>query len=442
MSPIAVALFSLIILFILIFSGVHLNVSLMITSFATVVLFTGRVNVAMNVLSQSAWGSVRQYMFGVIPLFVLMGMLANLSGASKDLYDAAALLLKKVRGGVGIATIIANAIFAAITGVTVASAAIFTKIALPQMHRLKYEKKFSLGTISGSAILGMLIPPSLLMIVYGSQADVSIGKLFVAAIIPGIIMTIAFILIVVIVGKIKPEYIPEIEEMTEYEKENYFKIIFKPWPIILLIVVTLGGIWGGFFTPTEAGGIGAFGAFLLVLFKKGFQKKEIWETLLSAGATSGSVLILLVSASTYSKTLSMCGIINSISYFVEGLSIPPLGIILIFMFILMVLGCILDSTSILLLTTPLMVPIVQNMGYDMVWFGIVMIIAIETGMITPPFGMNVFTVKSSLPGVDGFEDTTVNEIFIGSAWYLIAIVAVTLLLVFVPDLVTYLPNNM
>jgi tripartite ATP-independent transporter DctM subunit len=442
MSPIVVALFSLLLLFILIFSGVHLNISLMITSFITVSIFTGRIEVAMNVLAQSAWGSVRQYMFGVIPLFVLMGMFANLSGASKELYDSAALLLKKIRGGVGIATIIANAIFAAITGVTVASAAIFTKIALPQMHRLKYEKKFSLGTISGSAILGMLIPPSLLMIVYGSQADVSIGKLFVAAVIPGLIMTIAFILIVVIVGKLKPEYIPEIEDLTEYEKKNYLKIVSKPWPIILLIVVTLGGIWGGFFTPTEAGGVGAFGALILVLFKKGFPKKELWETMLSAGATSGSVLILLVSASTYSKTLSMCGIINSISFFVEGLSIPPLGLILIFMFILVVLGCILDSTSILLLTTPLMVPIVRNMGYDMVWFGIVMIIAIETGMITPPFGMNVFTVKSSLPGVEGFEDTTVNEIFIGSSWYLLAIIAVLLILVVVPELVTFLPNTM
>jgi TRAP-type C4-dicarboxylate transport system permease large subunit len=180
----------------------------------------------------------------------------------------------------------------------------------------------------------------------------------------------------------------------------------------------------------------------LVLFKKGFNKEEIWETLLSAGATSGSVLILLISASTYSKTLSMCGIINSISFFVEGLTIPPLGIILIFMLILMILGCILDSTSILLLTTPLMCPIVQNMGFDMVWFGIVMIIAIETGMVTPPFGMNVFTVKSSLHGIEGFEDTTVNDIFKGSTWYLIAIIAVDLLLILVPVLVTYLPNNM
>ena len=223
MSTGAVAALSLILLLALIFFGVRLSTSLMFTSVLSVFLFTGRFSTAMNVLSQSAWGAVRQYMFGVIPLFVLMGLLANLSGASQDLYDSASLLLKKVRGGVGIATVIANAIFAAITGVTVASAAVFTKIALPQMLRLKYNRKIALGTISGSAILGMLIPPSLLMIVYGSQADVSIGKLFVAAVMPGILMTIAFIIVILTVAHIKPDYIPEVEELTEYEKGKFLE---------------------------------------------------------------------------------------------------------------------------------------------------------------------------------------------------------------------------
>lgn len=442
MSTGVVATFSLVLLLILIFCGVHLSTSLMFTSVLSVFLCTGRFSTAMNVLSQSAWGAVRQYMFGVIPLFVLMGLLANLSGASQDLYDSASLLLKRIRGGVAIATVIANAIFAAITGVTVASAAVFTKIALPQMTRLKYDRKVALGTISGSAILGMLIPPSLLMIVYGSQADVSIGKLFVAAVVPGILMTIAFITVILIIAHVKPEYIPEAEALTAEEQENYWKIVCRPWPIVLLIVISLGGIWCGFFTPTEAGGVGAFGAFLIVLLRKKFNWKDFWATLLSAGSTSGSVLILLVSASTYSKTLSMCGVINVIRSFVESLSVPPIAILLVFVLILMVLGCILDSTSILLLTTPLMCPIVADLGYDLVWFGLVMIIAIETGMITPPFGMNVFTVKSSLYGMEGMEDITVGEIFSGSTWFLIAIIAVDLLCIFVPSLVTFLPNAM
>ena len=436
MSTGVVAAFSLILLLALIFSGVHLSTSLMFTSTLSVFLFTGRFSTAMNVLSQSAWGAVRQYMFGVIPLFVLMGLLANLSGASQDLYDSASLLLKKVRGGVGIATDVANAIFAAITGVTVAS------IALPQMLRLKYDRKVALGTISGSAILGMLIPPSLLMIVYGSQADVSIGKLFVAAVFPGIIMTIAFVIVILTVAHLKPDYIPEVEKLTEEEQKNFWKIVLRPWPIVLLIIVSLGGIWCGFFTPTEAGGVGAFGAFLIVVLKKRFNRRDFWETLLSAGSTSGSVLILLVSASTYSKTLAMCGVINVIRDFVESLHMPPIGVVLLFIVILMILGCILDSTSILLLTTPLMCPIMADLGYDLVWFGLIMIIAIETGMITPPFGMNVFTVKSSLYGMEGVEDITVNEIFAGSMWFLVAIIIVDLLCVFVPQIVLFLPNAM
>lgn len=442
MSTGTVALFSLVLLLALIFCGVHLSTSLMFTSVLSVYLFTGRFSTAMNVLSQSAWGAVRQYMFGVIPLFVLMGLLANLSGASQDLYDSASLLLKKVRGGVGIATVVANAIFAAITGVTVASAAVFTKIALPQMLRLKYDRKVALGTISGSAILGMLIPPSLLMIVYGSQADVSIGKLFVAAVVPGILMTIAFIIVILTIAHIRPSYIPEVEDLSEEEKKDFWKIVLRPWPIVLLIIVSLGGIWCGFFTPTEAGGVGAFGAFLIVILKGRFRWKDFWETLLSAGSTSGSVLILLVSASTYSKTLSMCGVINVLRTFVEGMNVAPLVIILVFIVILMILGCILDSTSILLLTTPLMCPIVADMGYDLVWFGLVMIIAIETGMITPPFGMNVFTVKSSLYGMEGMEDISVNEIFAGSLWFLVAIIVVDLICVLIPSVVLFLPNAM
>ena len=427
-----VAAVSLILLLVLIFSGIHLSTSLMITSVIGVYLSTGRIATAMNVLAQSAWGAVRSYMFGVIPLFVLMGLFANMSGASKDLYDAASLMMKRIRGGVAIATVVAN----------VASATIFTQIALPQMTRLNYKRKFSLGTIAGSAILGMLIPPSLLMIVYGAQADVSIGKLFVAAIGPGLLMTLAFIITIRVIAIFKPEYIPAAETLTEEEKKNYWKIVLKPWPIVLLIVISLGGIWGGLFTPTEAGGVGAFGAFLLVVFKGKFNWKDFMKTMLSAGQTAGSVLILMISASTYSKTLSMCGVINLLSNFVGSLNVAPVLVVVIFILILMILGCILDSTSIILLTSPLMVPILRNMGYDLVWWGIVMIIAIETGMITPPFGMNVFAVKSTLANMKGMNDITIGEIFAGSMPYLTAMIIVDLICIFIPAVVTFLPSVM
>ncbi len=442
MSAGAIALITLVLLLILILLGVQLSTSLLFTGAVGVFLITGRFSTAMEVLSKSAWAAIRQYMFGVIPLFVLMGLLANLSGASQELYDAASLLLKKVRGGVGIATIVANAIFAAITGVSIASAAVFTKIALPQMTRLNYHRKVAVGCVSGSAVLGMLIPPSLLMIVYGSQADTSIGKLFVAGILPGIIMSIAFIIVVLLTAWRHPDQIPKAEELTAYEKENYWKIVLKPWAILVLILVSLGGIWLGLFTPTEAGGVGAFGAFIIVIIKGKFNIKTMWETLLSAASTTGSVLILLISASAYSKALSMGGVINMISKFINGLNVPPIFIILVFMVIILLLGCVLDSTSILLLTIPLMVPIVTSFGYDLVWFGIVMIIAVECGLITPPFGMNVYTVKAALHGMPEAGDITVEEIFSGSIPYLIAMIAVLLLCIFIPGIVTLLPSLM
>lgn len=442
MSPAVIALITLVVLLVMIMCGIHLSTALMFTSVVGVFLITGRVSTAMNVLSQSAWAAIRQYMFGVIPLFVLMGLFANLSGASQELYDSANLLLKRVRGGVGVSTIVANAIFAAITGVSIASAAVFTKIALPQMSRLNYNRKVAVGCVSGSAVLGMLIPPSLLMIVYGSQADTSIGKLFVAGILPGLLMTGAFILVIMYTAWRHPDYIPKAEPLTAEEKANFWKIVLRPWAILILIAISLGGIWFGLFTPTEAGGVGAFGAFIIVIIKGKFTLKSIWETLLSAASTTGSVLILLISASTYSKTLSMGGVINMVSNFVDSLHVPPVAIILVFILILLALGCVLDSTSILLLTIPLMVPIVSGFGYDLVWFGIVMIVAVECGLITPPFGMNVYTVKAALHGMPEAEDITIEEIFSGSTPYLVAMLGVLLLCVFVPDIVTLLPSIM
>ena len=310
------------------------------------------------------------------------------------------------------------------------------------MTRLRYDRKVAVGTVSGSAVLGMLIPPSLLMIVYGSQADTSIGKLFIAGVGPGIVLTIAFIITILIIAKTHPDYIPEVAPLTEEEKKSFWRIVLKPWAILLLILISLGGIWLGFFPPHEAGGVGAFGAFLIVLLKGKFNVTTMWETLLSTASTTGGVLILLISANTYSKCLSMAGVINLISGFLENLNVPSVVVILIFLVILLALGCILDSTSILLLMIPLMVPTIRALNYDPVWFGIIMIIAVECGLITPPFGMNVYTVKAALMGIDGGENTTIEEIFSGSIPFLISMIIVLLLCVFVPDIVMLLPNLM
>ena len=425
---------SVAILFLLLMLGVHLSISLMCTAVLTMTLAYGNFDMAINVLGTSAFSSIRDYTFGVIPLFVLMGLFANLSGASTELYDAAGLLLKKVRGGVGMATVIANAIFAAITGVSIASAAVFTKIAVPQMLRQGYDKKIAVGTVAGSSILGMLIPPSMLMIVYGSVADVSVGSMFVAGIIPGLIMTLAFIVAIVCVGVFNKTAIPPVEPLTEYEKKNFWKIVFRPWPIIILIFVSLGGIWLGFFTPTEAGGIGALGALIIAICKRKASIKNIWEVLLSAGSTTGSVLILLVMAQMYSKALALSGALNMIQSFILGLNIPPLAVIGIFVLIMIGLGCLIDPTSIMLLCMPIMVPIIISFGMDPIWFGIVVIVSTETGLITPPFGISVFTVKSSLNSLSETKDISIGYIFSGSFPFLISMFIVLILLILIPDL--------
>jgi len=441
-SPEMFALITLGLLLVFLVSGVHIGTSLMATSLVGVFLITGRFEVAMNVLSQAAWATIRQYMFGVIPLFVLMGLLVNLSGVSQELYDAASVLLKRVRGGVGITTVVANALFSATTGVTIASAVVFTKIALPQMMRLKYNRKLALGTISSSAILGFLLPPSLLMIVYGSQADTSIGRLFIAGIIPGLILAVAIIAVILIIAWRRPTHVPEAEPLTDEERKNFWKIILKPWAIVVLIFCSLGGIWLGFFTPTEAGGVGAFGAFIIVIAKGKFTLRAMWETLLSTASSTGRVLILIIAASTYARALSMGGVINMAGRLVERLDPAPIVVILVFMVIILAVASVLDSTSTMLLTIPLMVPIVVDLGYDLVWFGIVMIVAVGSGLITPPFGMNVFTVKAATHGMKGAEDVTIEEIFMGSLPFFFAVLVVLLICIFFPAVVTFLPSLM
>lgn len=434
-----VAIITLVVLIALIVLGVELGIALMGTSILGIYLATGSFDVGVNILSSTAYSALREYIFGVTPLFVMMGLLANLSGGSEDLYNAVNILLRKVTGGLAIATVIANAIFAAITGVSIASAAVFTKIAVPQMRRLGYDKRFAVGTVAGSSILGMLIPPSVLMIIYGMLSGSSIGKLFVAGVIPGIIMTVAFILTIMVIIKIHPDWISDDEKSQEFN-DDVIKTVLKPWPLLVLIFVTLGGIWLGFFTPTEAGGVGAFGALLVVIFKGKFTLKSIWNVLLNTGVTTGSILFLLVAAQMYSRALAISGVTSLLGEFITSLAVPHILIVIMFLVILLMLGTILDSTSILLLTMPLFVPIITSFGMNLIWFGLIAIIAIEVGIISPPFGISVFTVKASLGelgSTDG-EDISIEDIFVGVIPFIVAMIIVLGILVAFPGLVTML----
>lgn len=437
MDPIVIALITIMLLMVAILLGIHVGVALALMSVIGMWWITGNFMVAIKLLGTTSYRAVMDYIFGVIPMFVLMGLLANLSGASKQLYDAANMLMARLRGGLGIATVIANAIFAAITGVSVASAAVFSKIAIPQMLRLGYDHKFSLGIVAGSSVLGMLIPPSILLIIYGVLTEEAIGKLFIAGIVPGILLSIVLALGIYLMVLIRPDFGGGRPEIKKIGFKNFLYTLFKPWTFIALICLVLGGIYLGFFTPTEAGAIGAFGAFILALVKGKMKWKDLWKTLLETGYTTASIFFLLISAQMYSRMLTVSGLPSETSKFVTALAVPPIVVIIMFVVIFLILGAILDSSSILLVCIPLMLPVIHTLNYNIIWFGIVSVVAVEMGLLTPPFGMVVYAMKSSLE-----EDVTIEEIFMGSFPFLLMIAFVLSLLILFPWLSVWLPGLM
>lgn len=441
MGATTIGLICLLLLLILLFTGTGIGISLISISLLGVTLTTGDLSTAVKLLGTTSYNALRDYAFGVIPLFVLMGLFASESKSGAELYDAANLLLKRVRGGVAMATVASNAVFAAITGASIASAAVFSKISYPEMTRLGYDKKFSVGTIAGSSVLGMLIPPSILMIVYGSVAKVSIGKLFFGGIVPGLILSFMYCAMISVYAHIKPEMmgIRPIGENAK-ESEPAWKILTRPLVFIILILVIFGGMWLGYFTPTEAGGVGCFITLLLIIFKGNFTWRGFWDALLETGMTSGSILFLLISAQMFARMLAISGVVSQVGKAVVSMNVAPIIIILVLCGMQIALGCILDSTSIILLTTPIAVPVITLLGYDPLWYGIVMIIAVEMGLITPPFGISVFTVHSSLEGMK--EPISLGAIFQGSVPFLIMMFFLMLLVVFIPSLATWLPNAM
>ena len=438
LAPTTLALISVALLFGLILLGVHIGVALAAVSVLTLWLISGKFAVAISLLQTTAYSAVMDYVFAVVPLFVLMGIFATVSGATRELFASAQALLGRVRGGIGIATVFANAVFAAITGVSVASAAVFSKVALPEMERLNYDRRFSLGIVAGSAILGMLIPPSVLMIVYGVLTEQAIGKLFIAGIVPGLVVMAVLSLGIWTMVLVKPRLGGRQVEVRRLDLRTLVRVAAAPWAVVALVCLVVGGIWGGFFTPTEAGAVGAAGGFLLIFINR--QKltlRGLWQILLDAGQTTASIFLLLICAQMYSRVLTMSGLAGNVTQWVTALAIPPIFIVLGFIVVFVLLGCILDSTSIIILTIPLMHPIAVNLGYDPLWFAIVAILSIEIGLLTPPFGMVAFAMKSAIG-----KTVQVEEIFAGVIPFILLLGLALGIIIAFPRLSTWLPSLM
>ena len=374
---------------------------------------------------------------------MLMGEFIGKSGTVTDVYRGINRLLKRIPGRLAIATVLGNALFSFVTGVSIASAAAFSRIAYPEMKRFGYHKGFALGAIAGSSCLGMLIPPSVLMIVWGILTEQSIGQIFAAGVFPGLLLASLFIIYVFIRAILNPELVGggaagdiEVEEVEEVSTGQF---IVSLAGIVLVIVAVLGGIWFGFFTPTEGAGAGAFIGLMLGIIK-GMRFKDIVESILSVGKTSAPILLLLVTAALYSRTLAMTGMANAIEGVFLGSGMEPWMIITVMVLIWFALGMIIDSISIMLLTAAIFAPIAVKLGFDPIAFAVIGIIAIEAGLYTPPFGLLVYTVKSA---IQQFEpDMNVMTIFKSSTPYWMIMLIGMVLIINFPEIATWLPQKL
>jgi C4-dicarboxylate transporter DctM subunit len=412
--------------------GVHIALALGATAMIGTYFIFGDTYLAASQVGGAAYELIRDHVFMTIPLFVLMGDFLSKSGAASDLYTLINKGLKGVPGRLGVATVTGNAAFAAVTGTSIASAAAFTRIAWPEMKAAGYKHSFALGSIAGSACLGMLIPPSVLLIVWGIITEDSIGKLFVAGVLPGIVLAAFFAAYNMITAKMNPSIAPEpdtLGDITPLTKGQ----VYSGAAIIGLIMLVLGGIWGGFFTATEAAGVGAL-AGMFIAIAKGLRFKELVECIIDAGKTSAPIMILLITAGMYSRFLSLADIDSLIIGAMSSAGLDGAMGLIVMVIIWLLLGMLLDSISIILLTVPLFMTL--SSGMDPYAFAIFGILAIEAGLLTPPFGLIVYTVKGVLSGTG--HDVPLNQIFSGSIPYWIMMLIVMILVVIFPGLASWL----
>ncbi len=433
MTGVEVGLISVGLILVLIYSGLYIPVALGLVSFIGVWILRGDVEVPIFLLSLAAADSIAEPTFAVVPLFALMGLLISEAGVGRDIYDVSNYMFRRLKGGLGIATVAANAIFASITGSSIASASVFTKVSIPEMKRFGYNPRFTVGVVAGSSVLGMLIPPSVMLILYAIITEQSVGHMFIAGVIPGILLSAAFGVAILTMATFYPKLVmKESVEQTEDDRPslNGKQILRKMFPILLLVGIVLGGIYTGWFTATEAGAAGAVGALIVALAKKRLSLKGLWKVLTETGHITASILLLLIAASMYSRMLGIAGLPTTFSEWIQYQDLGFVTIMIIYVVLLILMGTILDTVSIILIIVPLFLPILEPMDIHLVWFGIVTVIGAEIGLLTPPLGVSCFVIHSSLND----PDISLSDVFIGAFPFALIMLAILILIIVFPSL--------
>ena len=448
-----VIFYSLAILLVLILASVQIGIALGVASVIGVYLAYGDVQIALSILGSTAYDAIRSHALAVIPLFMLMGEIISRSGAAADLYRLCDRAMGRLPGRLAAATVVGNAAFAAVSGVAIASAATFSRIAYPEMRRSGYGKSYALGVIAGSGSLGMLIPPSVLLIVWAILTEGSVGALFVAGVIPGLLLGLAFVIYCTLKAIASPAVAPRVAADVAPDSDRASNRqgsggdtsdpdglkhqFIGAAGIVGLVVLVLGGIWSGVFTPTEAAGFGALGSIVLG-YARGMRRRAFMEAIYNAGRYTAPIMFLLIAGSMYAKLLAVSGGIDLIQDLVTGAGLTPLGLVVLMTVIWLLLGALIDSISDILLTVPVFVPIALASGFDPIAFAIYGIIVIEAGLLTPPMGLLIFTVKSSVTD----PSVTLGDIFRGAVPFWILMLAVAALVLWWPRLATWLPGLM
>ena len=433
MSPITAGILGSALLLFLLFLGMPIAFVMMFVGFLGI-SYLASVNAALPVVAKTLYETAAYYPYTIIPLFILMGGFAGSAGITRELYETFDKWFRRLPGGLGIATIAACAFFAALSGSSVAASAAMGTIAIPEMRRFHYAPKLAVGVVAAGGTLSFLIPPSLGFVVYGMLTEQSIGKLLISGILPGIILSLAFTVIVVFQVKLNPSLAPATSgEVSWKEKLLAFSGI---WETLLVFFIVMGGIYLGFINPTEAGAIGATALFVIVLLKRKLTLKNLSLSLLEAARISVLVLFLVAGANVFSYFLALSTIPTAVSSWMAGLLVSRYVILSIIVIIYLILGCFLDAISMMVLTMPVIFPVIKALGFDPIWFGVICVIMMEAGLITPPVGLNIYT----LAGVA--KDVPMEEIFRGAVPFLLSMIAIVILITIFPKICLFLPSMM
>ncbi|CTQ52157.1 Neu5Ac permease [Roseibium album] len=429
MTPIEIGMLSVFAIVVLVYLGVYIPIALGLVSFVSILLMRDNFDLAVNLLKIAIGDSVMEYTFATVPLFTFMGLIVSKAGLGADIYTVMNSGFRKVKGGIGMATVGANAVFAAVTGSSIASASVFAKVSVPQMLAFDYNPRFAVGVVAGSSVLGMIIPPSAMLIIYSFVAEQSVGDMFLAGVVPGILLAIAYVVAIFLMGRLTPKFVGG-RQPDETEWMTPLEIADKTIPTLLLITAVLGGIYTGWLTPVEAGATGSLLGLLIAAFRRKLTLKSAWQALLETGHITASILFLITAASIYSRMLGLAGLPNELGDILTETQMSFFWIMVFYVVLMIFLGTLLDTASIILIVVPLFLPLIEPMGLSLVWFGIVTVVGAEIGLLTPPLGISCFVIKATLND----PRISLKDVFIGAFPFALVMLVVLVALIRWPSL--------